>query len=165
MHYQAYDFTERMLPKLGEIEHVLEVGSRNVNGSVRPLFANATSYTGIDILDGPGVDVVVTGYGYEPAHKPSVVVCCEVLEHTEQALAIVRNAAAILKLGGRLLVTCATDPRMPHSGIHGGPLEQGEFYRNVPPDILVGWVEQAGLHVLERETYPDRGDLYLLAGK
>jgi len=40
---------------------VLEVGSYDVNGSVRPLFKNRQrfpSYTGIDMREGPGVDMV-----------------------------------------------------------------------------------------------------------
>jgi hypothetical protein len=76
----------------------------------------------------------------------------------------VRNAAAILrKPGGRLLGTCATHPRAPHSGIDGGPLRDGEFYRNVSGDELVGWAEDAGLRVLVCEEHLDRGDLYLVA--
>ena len=39
---------------------VLEIGSRNVNGSLRNIIKNyePLSYTGIDIIDGEGVDIV-----------------------------------------------------------------------------------------------------------
>jgi hypothetical protein len=69
----------------------------------------------------------------------------------------------MLTPGGHLLVTCATHPRAPHSGIDGGPLKAGEFYRNVETDELVGWVERAGLQVRVCEVHPERGDLYLVA--
>lgn len=165
MHTQAFFFARRVLADLHVTGHVVEIGSRNINGSVRPLFADAASYTGIDVQDGPGVDLVADGATFVPREAPDLVVCMETLEHTDQADAIVRNAAAMLKKpDGRLLVTCATIPREPHSAHDGGPLKEGEFYRNVPLGELVSWVEQAGLRVLEREVYMDRGDLYLVAG-
>ena len=163
MHPEAMRFAERALSGLEVRGHVVEIGARDLNGSVRPLFADAASYTGIDIREGPGVDVLADGATFVPSEAPDLVVCTETLEHTDQAHAIVRNVAAMLKAGGRLLITCATHPRASHSGIDGGPLKAGEFYRNVPPAELVRWVERAGLRVLDREVHLERGDLYLLA--
>ena len=37
---------------------VWEVGSRNINGTVRHLFGDADSWTGVDLIDGPDVDIV-----------------------------------------------------------------------------------------------------------
>lgn len=37
---------------------ILELGSLDINGSVRPWFAGASRYVGVDIVKGPGVDVV-----------------------------------------------------------------------------------------------------------
>jgi hypothetical protein len=166
MHVQAYAFAARVVAALPDLDHVLEVGSRDVNGSIRELLPwRASSYIGVDIAPGPCVDVVADGATFVPSEAPDLVVCMETLEHAEQAAAIVRNAAAMLlrKPGGRLLVTCATEPRAPHSGVDGGPLQAGEFYRNVQPDELVEWATDAGLHVLEREVHLERGDLYLVA--
>jgi hypothetical protein len=166
VHAEALRFARRVLATLSVTGHVVEIGSRNVNGSVRPLLEGAASYTGIDVMPGPGVDVVADGTTFTPTKTPDLIVCMETLEHAEQAPGIVYNAAAILrKPGGRLVVTCATDPRSPHSGEDGGPLKDGEFYRNVPPADLVRWTQQAGLLILEQEVHPDRGDLYLLAAK
>jgi hypothetical protein len=39
---------------------VLDIGSLDINGSVRPLFRGGT-YTGIDVAAGPGVDIVCQG--------------------------------------------------------------------------------------------------------
>jgi hypothetical protein len=41
---------------------VLEMGSYNVNGSVRDMFALAGRYVGVDLVEGPGVDLV--GFGH-----------------------------------------------------------------------------------------------------
>jgi len=37
---------------------VLELGSLNLNGSIRPWFAGAKKYVGIDVIGGRGVDIV-----------------------------------------------------------------------------------------------------------
>ena len=40
--------------------NVLEIGSLDINGSVRPMFKPfQLTYTGIDMQEGPGVDIVV----------------------------------------------------------------------------------------------------------
>jgi hypothetical protein len=165
MHPEAMLFATRAIANLQVRGHVLEIGSRDINGSVRPLFAKAASYTGIDIAPGPGVDIQADGATFVARvdEAPDLVVCLETLEHTDQASDIVLNAAAMLRPGGRLLITCATDPRAPHSSVDGGPLRSGEFYRNVPPQHLIRWVEHAGLQVLDHEVHLDRGDLYLVA--
>jgi hypothetical protein len=41
---------------------VLEIGSYDVNGSLRSLFAKAGEYTGVDLKEGPGVDLVAFGH-------------------------------------------------------------------------------------------------------
>ena len=96
---------------------------------------------------------------------PEVVLCCEVLEHTAAAEAIVRNAYALLAPGGRLVVTAAAPGRPPHSAVDGGPLRPGEYYRNVPPGELAGWLREAGFTLEALENHPDRGDVYALARK
>ena len=65
--------------------------------------------------------------------------------------------------GGRLIVTCATDPRAPHSGHDGGVLRAGEHYRNIPETELKAWL--ADWADVEIEVHADRGDLYATAVK
>lgn len=91
-----------------------------------------------------------------------MVVCCEVLEHSPRADQIVRNAIRMLAPGGVLLVTCATDPRAPHSAVDGNALRAGEWYQNVAQDSLRAWLD--GMEVLHLDTLP-RGDLQCLAIK
>lgn len=167
MHAQALEFARRVLADLHVTGHVVEIGSRNLNGSVRPLFVETASYTGVDIASGLGVDVVADGSSYEPlgSQPPSMVVCMEVLEHAPDGKDIVANAARILERGGWLLVTCATEPRAPHSARDGGAIQPGEHYRNVAPSDLRGWLDSAGLELALEEFHTDRGDLYALARK
>jgi SAM-dependent methyltransferase len=84
---------------------VLEVGSFDVNGTVRDLCP--TPYTGCDILDGPGVDVVYDerdplpfGYGQFGA-----VLCLEVFEHCWNPTWLASEICRVLQAGGSALVT------------------------------------------------------------
>jgi SAM-dependent methyltransferase len=110
----------------------LEIGSRDINGGVRDLFAD--DYTALDLIDGPGVDVVADVTTYKPKTKYDVIVCCEVLEHTDAD--IIAAAHRLLRPGGRLILTAAGPTRTPHSAVDGGPLRPDEFYRNVEPTDL-----------------------------
>lgn len=67
---------------------VLEVGSFDVNGSVRPYIEECKpkSYLGIDFIDGPRVDQVVDASVLPDHFSPNsfdVVVSTEMLEHAE----------------------------------------------------------------------------------
>lgn len=72
---------------------VVEIGSRNINGSVRPLF-EASAYVGVDRIPGPGVDVVSEGGRFlcGSIETFEVVVMAAVLEHTENPVQLCRDA-------------------------------------------------------------------------
>jgi hypothetical protein len=160
MHKEAYEFVARVLEGLPPRERVVEIGGRNVNGTVRHLFGGA-SYVSVDTAAGPGVDVVGDGAAYSPPEPPDTVVCCEVLEHAENAAEILANAHRMLTAGGVLIVTAATAGRVPH-GCGGGPVGD-EFYRSVDSFDLVLWLEGFDVHILEME--PAVGDIRALAVK
>lgn len=161
MHAAAYAFIAAEVRTLSP-RVVLEIGSKNINGSVRPLF-QASRYIGIDVAPGHGVDVVASGATYVPPEPPDVVVCCEVFEHAEEAPAICAHVASLLPAGGTFLLTMAGVGRRPHSAIDGGPLRAGEFYRNVTPDDLAEWLPASAWTEVTIQTNPALGDLYARA--
>lgn len=161
MHPQARDYVAQAVAEHGPFPSVLEVGSRYINGGVRDLFDG--DYTGIDYADGPGVDKVADGATYKHPGKVDCVVCCEVLEHTESAPKIVRNAHRNLKAGGVLIVTTATDPRLPHSASDGGALGDGEFYRNVSKRQLQAWLKD--FTTVDIDVQLEHGDIRATAIK
>lgn len=163
MHVAAYRAVSSRLQAVDPPVCVVEFGSKNINGSVRPLFRGA-AFTGVDVVAGPDVDVVADAASFTPEVAPDCVVCCEVLEHAENAQAIIKNAVRILRPGGLVIVTCASDGRQPHSAVDGGALREGEFYRNVPPSLLASWLADAGA-VGEVEHSADNGDVYASARK
>lgn len=90
-------------------ERILEVGSRDVNGSPRNCLANKPhSYLGVDIENGPGVDWIVRAedltneFGYE---RFDVVISTEMLEHVEGWRESVHQMASVLKPGGWMCLT------------------------------------------------------------
>lgn len=165
MHREAREFVGRCALELGPRRWVVDLGGRNVNGSVRDLF-HAERWTAVDAIPGEGVDVVADAATWRPKSDvlPDTVVCTSVLEHAREREAIVANAARVLALGGALVLTTVADPWPPHSAIDGGPLRAGEFYANVDPAALSRCVrdhfERASI-----EHYGATGDLFVLAWK
>lgn len=177
MHPEAYEFIKEVLePWRHGPMRVIEFGSRDVNGSPRDLFTDPQhEYVGVDIEDGPGVDVVGNAATplkwVERLHFPSgrgfdIAICAEVFEHTPDWPGICKTAHTLLEEAGVFVVTCATDPRPPHSAVDGHnftlPDQEGEYYANVWDYHLHGTLELLGFSIMELKTHP-RGDLYAAA--
>ena len=103
MHVQVYDWFTRQASML-ELDGaaVLEIGSLDINGSVRPLFAGVGHYHGVDIVGGPGVDEVADAATWTPHRSYDVVACAEVLEHTDSWPSILDVMWSAVAPGGRL---------------------------------------------------------------
>ena len=72
--------------------NVLEIGSLDINGSVRPMFKPFQgNYVGIDMQEGPGVDIVADAAKFINFEAYDVVVCAEVFEHTPDWKQIIYN--------------------------------------------------------------------------
>lgn len=160
MHAEAFKFVSRYATN--DRIDVIEIGSRDVNGTVRSLFPSA-KWTGLDLYEGPCVDWVGDATQYQPRNPVDLVVCCEVLEHAEQWRQLIQVAAAWIKPGGRMIVTCAGPGRNTHSAIDGGNLRAGEYYQNVTVGELCMAASWAGLQI----EYAERlgTDTRMLASK
>jgi len=88
---------------------VLEVGSRNVNGTVRDHFPQGKGqYVGLDMREGQGVDLVadVVEDDWLAKVKPvNTVVCTETLEHVTDPWRAVEQMYEALAPGGLCLIT------------------------------------------------------------
>src|SRR5687768_8155525 len=83
-HEAQAEFFERVkadFPDMFRWKNVLEVGSLNINGTVRVLFNNC-NYLGVDLNYGPGVDMPVQGQDLEfPDDSFDVAISAECFEH------------------------------------------------------------------------------------
>ena len=122
---------------------VLEVGSLDINGSIRDLFQNC-EYTGIDLGEGKGVDVICPGHLYRKGEKAiyDVVASTECFEHDLHFRETFQNMYDLLKPGGLFFFTCASDGRPEHGtrrtdGGYSAPLlgkmgpDWEDYYMNV----------------------------------
>ena len=83
---------------------VLEIGSYDENGTVRPLFHG--TYVGVDMRDGPGVDVVAPSHELpQPDGAAAVVVCTEMLEHDPSPWLTMLEIRRVLQPEGYLILT------------------------------------------------------------
>lgn len=125
---------------------VLDLGGRDVNGTPRHLFPNATAYTVLDVRPGPNVDIVADAATWEPnGRRWDLVLATELFEHTPDWPAICVTAFKALWPGGRFVVTTAAPGRPIHSGVDGGGLlHPGEHYENIPPERLKDTLQAVG---------------------
>lgn len=96
---------------------VLELGSRDINGSPRLLFAMPSYYLGIDCHGGAGVDAVGVAHELVPLHctEPvDVVVTTEMLEHDPYWPKTLQAARKALRPGGLFMLSCASPKRSAH---------------------------------------------------
>lgn len=121
---------------------VLEIGSYDVNGSVRQLFAGCRDYVGVDLTPGPGVDRV--GYGHEVADADEsydVVISGECFEHDPMWRQTFTNMVRLTRPGGLVAFTCASRGRPEHgttrsdTSLSPGTQAVGlDYYRNLTED-------------------------------
>ena len=102
---------------------VLEVGSQDINGSVRSYFNKRSKYLGVDLGPAKGVDLVVPGQLLElPDGWADIAVTTECLEHAREWRGILANMIRTTKAGGLMLITCAGTLRPTH-----GTLDSDEY--------------------------------------
>lgn len=93
---------------------VVEVGSYDVNGSVRSFFP-VKEYVGFDLTEGPGVDKVYDGKNLNwPEKTADLVISCECFEHDQNWRASFQSMFQALKMGGVFVFTCASRGRAEH---------------------------------------------------
>ena len=165
MHSQAMDYLRQALAIVGGTKgkRVLEIGSLNVNGGARDLCGDALSYTGIDKVAGPGVDVVTDIRDYDLTPRYDLVICTEVLEHDRDPTAILWCAARCLKPDGYLILTCASKGRKPHSAYGAEHPEPGEYYENVSHAALQDMLTTEDWEIIDLSYIANPGDVRCVA--
>lgn len=162
MHAEAHAWVAQYATD--EVLEAIEFGSKDINGSIQPLFPNA-KWTGVDIAEGPRVDIIADASTYKHRIKAQLVVCCEVFEHTPLWPDIIKNSARQLRKGGAAIFTCAGRNRPPHSAIDGFALKPEEYYQNVDETELQKVMVEAGFKDIVVEWLANPGDVRAYGSK
>lgn len=115
-HQQQRDFFQRVAKKYPDMFNevsVLEIGSLDINGTVRDFFPNSPRYVGVDVEQGPGVDLVAHGEDLDlPDNDFTTVVSAECFEHNPAWLETFMN---MIRMADQFVIfTCASTGRPEH---------------------------------------------------
>lgn len=128
---------------------IVEIGSLDVNGSLRSVVPPGNTYLGLDLVEGKGVDIVVPDPYVFPfeAESVDVCLCSSCFEHTEFFWLTFIEALRILKPEGLFYLN------VPSNGtFHRYPVDCWRFY----PDsgiALQNWGRRYGYRVVMLESF------------
>lgn len=128
---------------------IVEIGSQDVNGSLREVAPSGVEYIGLDFVNGRGVDVVINDPYQLPLAEATadIVVTSSCFEHSEFFWLVYLEAIRILKPGGLLYLN------VPSNGFfHRWPVDCWRFY----PDsgaALVRWAARNKLDTKLLESF------------
>jgi hypothetical protein len=142
-------------------KNVLEIGSLNINGSIRDFFEQCV-YVGVDI--GPGKDVDLVARGENLAYHDEsfdVVASCECFEHNPEWVRTLEN---MIRMSSKLVFfTCATTGRVEHgtprTNHHDAPY-CGDYYRNLTEDDIRASIDLSAFKEYEFSVDNEAHDLY-----
>ena len=143
---------------------VLEVGSQDVNGSVRDIVPNAI---GIDMQAGRNVDIVCRSEDLLEHFEPEsfdAVMSFDALEHIEDWRGTIEAMWSVLKPGGWMVMTMAS----PSKGRHGYPNDywraNWEHISSIFPDAddMGSWGPSMGWVVQKTRPLPNLAEIELM---
>lgn len=153
MHHSAYVNAEKFYHKYCEdnIENkkILDVGSYDVNGTMKPIFQKG-QYIGLDMEQGPNVDIVGVSHQI-PFEKDEfdIVISSSCFEHDDMFWISYQEMCRVLKPGGYMYV------QAPSNGpYHGWPGDNWRFYID-SWKALEKWGKKLGYEIELIEHYID----------
>ena len=171
-HQEQRDFFKRLqnvFPDMFEDVFVLEVGSLDINGSIRDFF-NANDYIGVDVGPGKGVDLVSKGEDLTfPDGTFDVAVSAECFEHNPAWLKTFQN---MIRMSNKYVVfTCASEGRPEHgtrrsdAGSSPHTLDW-DYYRNLNEEDFTDNISLSDYFSEYKFEYnPNSKDLYFYGVK
>jgi SAM-dependent methyltransferase len=132
-----------------DCKRILEIGSRDYNGSVRDFCPEGALYVGIDVGAGSGVDIISSAGAVLPFRDASfdVVIASSVFEHDDAFWDTFLELCRVLRGGGYVYLNA------PSNGVyHRYPTDNWRFY----PDAglaLEKWAKRRGFPVKLVESF------------
>lgn len=109
MHKESFEimryFVENYLDKSQNLE-IIDIGSYDVNGTYKSLFQSPNwAYTGLDIIQGPNVDIIANSeYDFGIKKKYDVIISGNCLEHVQAPWLWIKAVKKILKVNGTICI-------------------------------------------------------------
>jgi cephalosporin hydroxylase len=153
MHYSAYLNAEKFYNKYCseniENKKILDVGSYDVNGTMKPIFHKG-HYIGVDMEAGPNVDVVANAHELPFQNENfDIVLSSSCFEHDDMFWETFLEMFRVLKPGGYMYV------QAPQNGpYHGWPGDNWRFYLDSWV-ALERWGNKNGYNIELVERYID----------
>ena len=128
---------------------VIEIGSQDVNGSIRSFCPQEFEYIGLDFVAGKGVDFILTDPYKLPLDDDSVdmIVSSSCFEHSEMFWVLFLEIARVLKPGGLFYLN------VPSNGMfHRYPVDCWRFYPD-SGNALVTWAKRNNYNISLVESF------------
>jgi len=121
---------------------ILEIGSYDVNGSLRRYQPIGSEWLGVDIEMGPGVDVVIESSTRLPFADETfdVIVASSVFEHDSIFWKTFEEMVRVCRKGGYLYISAPSNGK-----VHRYPRDAWRFY----PDAGIALAEFGSMHKME----------------
>ena len=135
MDKQILDWITPFIEKRGPFKYVLELGSLDVNGTIKPAFVGTEHYTGLDMREGPGVDIVCHAAELQHRHglgKFDCIVATSFFEHDATFWETLAGVHKLLSVGGWFVLTVPT----PEWGYHAEPKDYYRFTTDALRDVF-----------------------------
>lgn len=153
-------------------DSIVEIGSWDVNGSVRQFF-DTSAYLGLDVVEGEGVDRIYNGQdlNFLKPNSIDVTISCECFEHNPFWRENLDDMVRITKPGGIIIVTSASRGRFEHGTTRTRPedsisVELGwEYYKNIRLNEFKGAIRGMPLQRKILQYNPYSKDLYAVLQK
>lgn len=145
--------------------NVLEIGSQDINGTVRDYFQPAANYLGLDLGIAKGVDWTIPGELVElPDQWARVCISTECFEHAATWEQILLNMIRITQEDGLMILSIAGHGRASHgtvdSDVESSPWTTS-YYKNLGPDDITEKIRLG--HYFKRHGFQvnsEAGDTY-----
>jgi len=128
---------------------IIEIGSQDINGSIRDVSPQNANYIGLDFVNGKGVDIIIN----DPYNFPlsdgiaDIVVTSSCFEHSEMFWLTFLESLRVLKDNGVLYINAPSN-----GSVHRFPLDCWRFY----PDAglaLQNWARRNNLKSVMLESF------------
>jgi hypothetical protein len=156
MHDTAYKNAEAFYIKYCESNNieqkvVLDVGSYDVNGTLKPIFHKAKEYIGLDQASGPNVDLVGTSHKIPmPDSSVDIIVCSSCFEHDPMFWISFLEMCRVLNDRGVMYINA------PSNGpYHSHPVDNWRFYAD-SWRALEQWGNYSGYNITMLDSYIDK---------